>query len=177
MNSRKPVGMLGTLGTDLSFCAEPMSPSIIKTVGTLGTACVVPNIPTNDFAAGDHAKANKINHVPNVPTVPTTGTANRLNEFLGRWTQPQPTNQAMVETKAPAELGMRVGRKLLRAECPAEAGELPELNGVSSLLATAYRRYSKVPRVPANRTPGPPSGGVALSGASSVHGDGQPHAN
>jgi len=48
---------------------------------------------------------------------------------------------------------------------------------LASLLATAYGRYSKVPRVPVDRTLEPPSGGVALSGVSSVHGDGQPHAN
>jgi hypothetical protein len=48
---------------------------------------------------------------------------------------------------------------------------------LASMLAAAYRRYSKVPRVPVDGTPESPSGGVALSGMSSVHGDGQPHAN
>jgi hypothetical protein len=176
MNSRKHVGTPGMLGTGLLFCAEPMSPSITKTVGTLGTESVVPNIPTNDLDAGDFAKANKISDVPNVPTVPTTGTAKRLNEFLGRWAQPQP-GQAVAETKAPADLGKPARRKLLRAERPAEAGESPDLREVSSLLAAAYRRYSNVPRVPVDRTLESPLGGVALSGASSVHGDGQLHAN
>jgi hypothetical protein len=67
---------------------------------------------------------------------------------------------------------------LLQATEPLVDEVATEANrGFAKLLATAYRRYSKVPRVPANRTTGPPSGGVALSGASSVHGDGQPHAN
>jgi hypothetical protein len=67
---------------------------------------------------------------------------------------------------------------LLRATEP-QADQLATeaIRGLAKLLATAYWRYLKVPRV---RTSGAfelSSGGVALSGPSSVHGDGQPNAN
>lgn len=87
----------------------------------------------------------------------------------------------LVTTQLRDELARRKETLLFALRDSIELRLVPEdmeiLREVANLLAVAYQRFLRIPRVPAEEASCKATVGVALSGESSVYGGGQPHAD